>query len=195
MAKVRFSARLMVDPRLETGQKSKVAEHFPQTPHCSWPHFPLIATPYWAQLLNTRTKTPTAGHTHTYTLRASHSCTPPAHARVWRKLNLKGPWLFFFPTREPRWNIYYAWQSCRPLTCYLINERKAEEQKKNSQQTTKVPKRDGETSQLSSVQGAPAACPKLIRSALLWSAGRWGWWGGGGGGKVMEGWWVENGIH
>lgn len=43
-----------------------------------------------------------------------------------------------------------------------------------NQQTTKVPKRDGETSQLSSVQGVPAARPKLISLALLWSAGQWG---------------------
>lgn len=39
----------------------------------------------------------------------------------------------------------------------------------------KFPKRDGETSQLSSVQGAPAARPKLISLALLWSAGQWGY--------------------
>lgn len=43
-----------------------------------------------------------------------------------------------------------------------------------NQQTTKVPKRDGETSQLSSVQGVLAAHPKLISLSLLWSAGQWG---------------------
>lgn len=65
--------------------------------------------------------------------------------------------------------------------------------KKKNPQTTKVPERDGESSQLSSVQGARAAHPKLISLPLLWSAGRWRRKSGSG--IVMEGRLMENGIH
>lgn len=63
-----------------------------------------------------------------------------------------------------------------PTTDMLFNKWKEstgtkQQQKKERKQSSK---RDGETSQLSSVQGVPAAHPKLIRLALLWSAGRWG---------------------
>lgn len=56
-------------------------------------------------------------HTHTYT-----------HVNVSSRLNLKGSHLPFC-TVWPQWNTYYAWQKRRPLTCYLINGRKAQGQK------------------------------------------------------------------
>lgn len=73
-----------------------------------------------------------------------------------------------------------------PTTDMLFNKWKGRHRDKN-QQTSKVPERDGETSQLSSVHGVPAARPKLISPALLWSADS-GEIREGGSGKVMEGW-------
>lgn len=65
-----------------------------------------------------------------------------------------------------------------PTTDMLFNKWKEGAGTQNPNQ--QVPKRDGETSQLSSVQGVPAKThPKLISLSLLWSAGRWGNEGGG----------------
>lgn len=73
-----------------------------------------------------------------------------------------------------------------PTTDMLFNKWKEGRRHTKPQPTTKVPKRDGETSQLSSVQGVLAKThPKLISLSLLWSAGRWG--NGEGRGKVMGG--------
>lgn len=77
-----------------------------------------------------------------------------------------------FPTWRPRWNIYYAWQSCRPLTCYLINGRKAQAQKNPNNRSSKEGR--GDKPAVISPGGSSKAHPKLISLSLLWSAGRWG---------------------